>query len=52
MKSLKNQLVGLAGRASGAASVLGSWQVCHNVCLGLIALLAVFGITLCNISIQ
>ncbi len=46
MNSLKNRLVGLAGSASGAASVLGSWQVCHNVCLGLIALLAIFGITL------
>src|SRR3989344_2413743 len=46
MKSLKTRLVELSGSASGAASVLGSWQVCHNVCLGLIALLAIFGITL------
>ncbi|MBI4210959.1 MAG: hypothetical protein HY544_05665, partial [Candidatus Diapherotrites archaeon] len=34
-----------AGAASGAASILGSWQVCHNVCLGLIALLGIIGIT-------
>ena len=46
MKSMKTRLLGLSGSASGAASVLGSWQVCHTVCLGLIALLAVFGITL------
>ena len=46
MKSLRTRLVELTGSASGAASVLGSWQVCHSVCLGLIALLAVFGITL------
>jgi len=25
---------------------LGSWQVCHNVCLGIIALLAAIGITI------
>ncbi len=37
---------GVTGSLSGAASILGSWQVCHNVCLGLIALLSVIGITL------
>ena len=34
------------GSLSGIASVLGSWQVCHNVCLGLIAMLGLIGITL------
>ncbi len=45
MHHLKEKLVGSTGSVSGAASVLGSWQVCHNICLGLIALLGVIGIT-------
>ncbi|NQV09019.1 hypothetical protein HQ529_04165 [Candidatus Woesearchaeota archaeon] len=42
---IKEKFVGAAGSASGIASILGSWQVCHNLCLGLIALLSVIGIT-------
>lgn len=30
---------------SGGLSFLGGWQVCHNLCLGLIALLSLIGIT-------
>lgn len=45
-KSVKEKLVGAAGTASGTASILGSWQICHNLCLGIIALLAIMGITL------
>ncbi|MBI4144664.1 hypothetical protein HY493_00465 [Candidatus Woesearchaeota archaeon] len=41
---LKDRLVGATGSISGIASILGSWQVCHSVCLGLIALLSVMGI--------
>jgi len=40
------RIVGTAGGVSGVASILGSWQVCHSVCLGLIALLGIMGITL------
>ncbi len=46
---IREKAVGVIGGVSGisgAASVLGSWQVCHSVCLGLIALLSVVGITL------
>jgi len=42
----KEKVVGALGSVSGAASILGSWQVCHNVCLGIIALLSVVGITI------
>lgn len=45
IKYLKEKLAGIAGSVSGIASVLGSWQVCHTVCLGIVALLAVIGIT-------
>ena len=33
-------------KISGCASILGSWQICHNVCTSLIAALATFGIAL------
>lgn len=36
----------ILGTISGAGSVLGSWQICHAVCLGIVALLAAMGITL------
>lgn len=38
--------MGATGTVSGIASILGSWQVCHNVCLGLIFLLSLAGITI------
>ena len=44
-KYFKEKLAGTTGTISGVAGVLGSWQVCHNLCLGLIALLSVVGIT-------
>lgn len=31
---------------SGIMGFLGSWHVCHNLCLGIIALLSLIGITL------
>lgn len=42
---MKERLVSGVGSLSGAASVLGSWQVCHNLCLAAIAALSVVGIT-------
>ena len=41
---MKDKVIGATGSISGAASVLGSWQVCHSVCLGIIALLGMLGI--------
>ncbi len=38
--------IGASGSVSGAASILGSWQVCHNICLGIVALLSIIGITI------
>lgn len=45
IQNIKEKLIGASGSISGTASILGSWQVCHNICLGLIALLSVVGIT-------
>lgn len=51
-KSRNTVPAGKKGRAmsaftglSGTLSFLGGWQVCHNICLGIIALLSVIGIT-------
>lgn len=45
IKNIKEKIVGATGSISGVASILGSWQVCHNICLMLIALLSIIGIT-------
>ncbi len=45
-KNIKEKIMVATGSVSGAAGILGSWQVCHNLCLTVIALLAIFGITL------
>ncbi|HLC96169.1 MAG TPA: hypothetical protein VJH97_02515 [Candidatus Nanoarchaeia archaeon] len=42
---IQEKIVGATGGITGAASILGSWQVCHNACLGIIALLSLIGIT-------
>ena len=41
----KETLASVTGTVSGVAGILGSWQVCHTVCLGLISMLSVVGIT-------
>ena len=44
-RRLKEKLIGLGGSLSGVTSFLGSYQVCHNLCMGAIALLSLIGIT-------
>ncbi len=51
IKNLKEKLIGATGSVSGAASILGSWQICHNVCLGLIAALSLIGITIAGMPL-
>ena len=51
VKNAKEKLIGATGSLSGAASILGSWQVCHNVCLGVIALLGIIGITVAGMPL-
>ncbi len=45
INTIKEKAMGATGSVSGIASVFGSWQVCHNICLGLIAVLAALGVT-------
>ena len=47
-----NRLVSRLGGISGVASALGSWQVCHTVCLGIVTLLAGIGITLTGMPLS
>jgi len=44
--ALKEKAASLSSSISGALSFLGGYQVCHNVCLGIIALLSLIGITI------
>lgn len=44
IKGIKEKITGAAGSITGITSIAGSWQVCHNICLGIIALLGAIGI--------
>ena len=45
VRYFKEKIIEGFGSVSGFASILGSWQICHNICLGIVALLSIFGIT-------
>ncbi len=51
MNSIKEKLIGTSGGVTGALSVLGSYQVCHNACLALISLLTVLGFTVAGMPL-
>lgn len=44
-KTHRERFLSLFSGLSGGLSFLGGWQVCHNLCLGIIALLSIIGIT-------
>lgn len=44
--AIKEKAASIASNISGITSILGSWQVCHSICLAIIAALAAIGITL------
>ncbi len=44
-KTHKERFLSLFSGLSGSLSFLGGWQVCHNLCLGIIALLSLIGIS-------
>jgi hypothetical protein len=45
IRNIKETALGAAGSLSGIASILGSWQACHSVCLALVGFLSILGIT-------
>ena len=51
MTSLKEKILGTSGSLTGSLSFLGSYQVCHNVCLALIAFLTFLGFTVAGMPL-
>ncbi len=49
--SLKEKTISAVGSISGATSILGSYQVCHSLCIGLIALLSILGIAVAGMPL-
>jgi len=49
--NIKERLLGASGSVSGALGFLGGYQVCHNVCMGLITLLTLLGITVAGMPL-
>ena len=43
---IKEKIMGKISTITGVTSVLGSWQICHTICLGIVTLLALIGITI------
>jgi len=50
--ALKEKLVGSVGAVSGVTSALGGYQVCHNLCMTVIALLGILGITVAGMPLM
>ena len=51
MTGIKEKLLGASGSVTGSLSVLGSYQVCHNACLALIAFLTFLGFTVAGMPL-
>ena len=45
VRYFKEKLLEWFGSFSGITSLFGSLQICHNICLGLVAILSVIGIS-------
>jgi hypothetical protein len=50
-EGIKERILSASGSLSGTASLLGSWQICHSICLGTIALLSAVGITIAGMPL-
>ncbi len=50
--ALKSKVVEAGSCCPGAVSVLGSWQVCHQLCLGVVALLGGLGIAMSGMPLM
>lgn len=44
-RTQKRASITVVSSVSGGLSFLGGWQICHNLCLGVVALLSLVGIT-------
>jgi len=50
-KYIKEKTTSLLGSLSGGMSIISAHNVCHNICLGLIAVLTLFGITVAGMPL-
>ena len=46
IQHFREKSLSISSSVSGVMGFLGGYQVCHNICLGIIALLSLIGITL------
>jgi len=51
MTNIKEKILGASGSLTGSLSFLGSYQVCHNACLALVALLTFLGFTVAGMPL-
>ena len=51
MANIKEKILGTSGSFTGALSFLGSYQVCHNACLALVAFLTFLGFTVAGMPL-
>ncbi len=49
--SVEEKIVKRAGIVTGVSSALGSWQICHTVCLGIVTMLGIIGITIAGMPL-
>jgi hypothetical protein len=49
--SLKEKFASISSIFSGSLSFLGGWQICHNLCLGIVAILSLIGITIAGMPL-
>ena len=49
--NVKEKILGTSGGVTGSLSVLGSYQVCHNACLALVAFLTFLGFTVAGMPL-
>jgi len=45
-QAFREKVLSVSSSVSGVVGFLGGYQVCHNICMGIIALLSLIGITL------
>ena len=51
MNNFKEKILSMSGSSTSAISFLGSYQVCHNACLALVAFLTFLGFTVAGMPL-
>lgn len=51
MNGVKEKIISSSGSVTGTLSVLGSYQVCHNICMSLITILTFLGFTVAGMPL-